>query len=291
MSNANAAQKRRIDALLRLPENKVCFECLENQPRWASTNLGVFLCLRCAGLHRSAGTHVSKVRSATMDTWEEEMIRCCENIGNARGRVLYEYNMPDSVRPNASTNGALAERLIREKYEQRRYFNVEYDSLLKKFMSEGASQGSSTPKDEKRDVVASVPAPPSLWVGNSQQTAQPTLTAGQTKQSASANGISIDDLFSTPNAKTNPNVGTPVSPQPVGVVPQGQFQQTSGMFHPAGMTPFGMEVRGPSQGNFQAPAVDAKQEIMSLFTPSNQGPPHVYSAWAPSGSSKCFSPQ
>jgi hypothetical protein len=43
-------------------------------PRWASYSLGVFLCIRCAGIHRKMGTHISKVKSITMDQWNTEQI-------------------------------------------------------------------------------------------------------------------------------------------------------------------------------------------------------------------------
>lgn len=43
-------------------------------PRWASYSLGVFLCIRCAGIHRKMGTHISKVKSITMDQWTSEQI-------------------------------------------------------------------------------------------------------------------------------------------------------------------------------------------------------------------------
>lgn len=50
-----------LQELLREDENKYCADCEAKQPRWASWNLGVFLCIRCAGLHRNLGVHISKV--------------------------------------------------------------------------------------------------------------------------------------------------------------------------------------------------------------------------------------
>lgn len=32
----------------------------QTDPRWASTNLGCFLCIRCSGIHRGLGVHISR---------------------------------------------------------------------------------------------------------------------------------------------------------------------------------------------------------------------------------------
>ena len=36
--------------------------------------LGVFLCMRCAALHRKLGTHISKVKSLSMDSWSNDQV-------------------------------------------------------------------------------------------------------------------------------------------------------------------------------------------------------------------------
>jgi len=46
-------------------------------PRWASWNLGIFLCIRCAGIHRNLGVHISKVKSVNLDTWTPEQVVVC----------------------------------------------------------------------------------------------------------------------------------------------------------------------------------------------------------------------
>ena len=71
--------------LLKDDSNKVCADCGQKGTRWASWNLGVFLCIRCGGLHRKLGTHISKVKSVNLDKWTDEQIEVilllyCENL-------------------------------------------------------------------------------------------------------------------------------------------------------------------------------------------------------------------
>uniref|UniRef100_A0A4W6FSJ5 Arf-GAP with coiled-coil, ANK repeat and PH domain-containing protein n=1 Tax=Lates calcarifer TaxID=8187 RepID=A0A4W6FSJ5_LATCA len=63
-----------LGVALRGPGNQRCCDCGEEEPRWASINLGVTMCIECSGIHRSLGVHLSKVRSLTLDSWEAEQL-------------------------------------------------------------------------------------------------------------------------------------------------------------------------------------------------------------------------
>jgi hypothetical protein len=73
-----AATEQALSLLLKIPGNASCADCFERGPRWASWNLGVFLCIRCGGIHRKMGTHISKVKSVTLDKWEQEHVAFME---------------------------------------------------------------------------------------------------------------------------------------------------------------------------------------------------------------------
>ncbi|KAG7492864.1 hypothetical protein MATL_G00018690 [Megalops atlanticus] len=110
-----------LSKMLREEDNKYCADCEAKGPRWASWNLGVFICIRCAGIHRNLGVHISRVKSVNLDQWTPEQIQSVQEMGNTRARQLYEANLPDNFR-RPQTDQAV-EFFIRDKYERKKYYD------------------------------------------------------------------------------------------------------------------------------------------------------------------------
>ncbi|GAD98230.1 GTPase activating protein for Arf, putative [Paecilomyces variotii No. 5] len=116
-----ARNERALQDLIRsIPGNDRCADCSAYNPGWASWNLGIFLCMRCAALHRKLGTHISKVKSLTMDSWTAEQVDNMKAHGNTISNKIYN---PRNVKPPIPVDideaDSAMERYIRQKYEQR----------------------------------------------------------------------------------------------------------------------------------------------------------------------------
>lgn len=112
-------------------KNCRCADCDARNPTWASVNLGVFICETCAGIHRSLGTHISKVKSVKLDNWKPAEVNTCRNIGNAVAKAYYEHDVPIRERYSGEVkasgdkvsiaDGKKLETWIRAKYVKEKY--------------------------------------------------------------------------------------------------------------------------------------------------------------------------
>ena len=84
-----------IPEILSLPGNSNCCDCNSEKPKWASLNNGIFLCLKCAGLHRSLGVDISTIRSLQIDSWTDKQILYLSKGGNDKFKKnLTDYQIP-----------------------------------------------------------------------------------------------------------------------------------------------------------------------------------------------------
>uniref|UniRef100_A0A6I8S329 Small ArfGAP 1 n=1 Tax=Xenopus tropicalis TaxID=8364 RepID=A0A6I8S329_XENTR len=110
-----------LSRMLREEDNKYCADCEAKGPRWASWNLGVFICIRCAGIHRNLGVHISRVKSVNLDQWTPEQMQCMQDMGNTKARQMYEANLPENFRRPQTDQSV--EFFIRDKYERKKYYD------------------------------------------------------------------------------------------------------------------------------------------------------------------------
>ena len=77
--------------------NTLCFDCGTENPKWASINNGILLCLKCAGIHRGFGLQISTIRSLQVDSWTEKQVKYLSQGGNLRFKnFLADYKIEPS---------------------------------------------------------------------------------------------------------------------------------------------------------------------------------------------------
>ncbi|KAI9090971.1 hypothetical protein DFS34DRAFT_337330 [Phlyctochytrium arcticum] len=97
--------------------NSVCAECTSRGPDWISINLGCVICIDCSGIHRSLGTHITKIRSLTLDTvtWTPELMAVFKAIGNSKFNAVWEASVPPDVKPSPTDRRDVKAQYITDK--------------------------------------------------------------------------------------------------------------------------------------------------------------------------------
>jgi len=104
--------------------NKWCADCGSDvKTEWVSINLGTILCIECSGIHRSLGTHVSKVRSLTLDTvsFTADIVEIIMQIGNRISNQVWEARLDPSQKPHPQATRDQRLKFISNKYVDRLY--------------------------------------------------------------------------------------------------------------------------------------------------------------------------
>ncbi|KAJ5640400.1 hypothetical protein N7528_000025 [Penicillium herquei] len=106
--------------------NNWCADCgSSSKVEWVSINLGIVLCIECSGIHRSLGTHISKIRSLTLDvhSFSNDIVEILLQVGNRVSNMIWEATLDQSqsIKPNASSTREQRLKFITGKYVDRAY--------------------------------------------------------------------------------------------------------------------------------------------------------------------------
>ncbi|KAI8643213.1 hypothetical protein BD408DRAFT_365152 [Parasitella parasitica] len=139
-SEANA---RLLSILREDASNHYCVDCHAENPDWCSLNLGVLLCIECSGIHRSLGTHISKIRSLTLDSnsYTADIVELLKSIGNARANAVWDARIENesattatatattanTPRPSPKDSRAVKLAYIQAKYVGRQFVSKPFD--------------------------------------------------------------------------------------------------------------------------------------------------------------------
>ncbi|KAL1167156.1 hypothetical protein V6Z11_A06G247000 [Gossypium hirsutum] len=111
-----SAANGRLKNLMNQTDNRICADCGARDPKWASANIGVFICLKCCGVHRSLGARISKVLSVQLDEWSDEDIDAMIEVGgNSSANAIYEAYIPEGYsKPGPDSTHDERSRFIRK---------------------------------------------------------------------------------------------------------------------------------------------------------------------------------
>jgi Arf-GAP/SH3 domain/ANK repeat/PH domain-containing protein len=96
-----------------------CADCGSNaKVEWVSINLAIILCIECSGIHRSLGTHISKVRSLTLDinSFTTDVVELLLLVGNRVSNMVWEAKLDRALKPSATASREERLRFITSKY-------------------------------------------------------------------------------------------------------------------------------------------------------------------------------
>ncbi|NWR35511.1 ARAP1 protein, partial [Tachuris rubrigastra] len=118
LSNSEVAER-----IWAVESNRSCADCGSPKPDWASINLCVVICKRCAGEHRGLGPGITKVRSLKMDrkVWTEELIKLFQQFGNAMANEFWAANVPPSEAIGPTSGSQERRRFLIAKYQEGKY--------------------------------------------------------------------------------------------------------------------------------------------------------------------------
>jgi Arf-GAP/SH3 domain/ANK repeat/PH domain-containing protein len=119
-----------------------------------SINLAIIICIECSGIHRSLGTHISKVRSLTLDntSFTPDIVDLLHQVGNRIANMVWEARLDPALKLNAQANREQRLRFITAKYVDRAYV-APISPTLSRYPTPDETLLAAIKKNEIHDVI------------------------------------------------------------------------------------------------------------------------------------------
>ncbi|KAI5961754.1 AGE1 [Candida margitis] len=102
-------------------DNDMCVDCGSTESvEWVSINSLICMCVNCASCHRNIGSHISKVRSLTLDNFARETEMLLRFVNNRSVNAFMEENLT-VPKIHADTDHETRLSFIRDKYCKKRF--------------------------------------------------------------------------------------------------------------------------------------------------------------------------
>ncbi|KAI9472289.1 MAG: hypothetical protein EXX96DRAFT_351559 [Benjaminiella poitrasii] len=111
--------QKKVKDLLRLKENKKCFDCPTKSPTFVNTTIQTFICSRCSGLVREVGHRVKAISASKFSGAEALALKHGGN-GIALKIWLSNYSTHSSPEPESDSD---VRAFMRQKYYENKWLN------------------------------------------------------------------------------------------------------------------------------------------------------------------------
>lgn len=132
-----------------------CADCGSgSKVEWVSINLAIILCIECSGIHRSLGTHISKVRSLTLDitSFTPDIVELLLLVGNRVANMVWEHRLDPAVKPGPQATREQRLRFITAKYVDRAFVEP-LSATLSRYPSPDDTLLAAIKKNEIQQVI------------------------------------------------------------------------------------------------------------------------------------------